>query len=247
MLYRLFLYDHSFYVDIVLRLVSSQLLILLQFLLHFISFFFFFAGHLVLSRSLCCLLHVGVFVLCLWWGISMRYQIHGWNFYFLKLFFFPFITCLARTMITAEIKSLICQVRCFSLILIPKPFWSPDWNPPVSAVISDCPRIYRLSIKMIDSCIFSTRQTDQSLIWMLHHILKNRSHRFILQYYHNSHCKWLLCRCPWCNGYRRRKWTRRHEFKSSTRLIAFHIVLILLGKVWIQLFSLQLWVNSGTD
>ena len=20
-------------------------------------------------------------------------------------------------------------------------------------------------------------------------------------------------RCPWCNGYRRRKWTRRHEFK----------------------------------
>ena len=25
----------------------------------------------------------------------------------------------------------------------------------------------------------------------------------------------ILCmRCPWCNGYRRRKWTRRHEFKS---------------------------------
>ena len=22
--------------------------------------------------------------------------------------------------------------------------------------------------------------------------------------------------CPWCNGYRRRIWTRRHEFKSST-------------------------------
>ena len=29
--------------------------------------------------------------------------------------------------------------------------------------------------------------------------------------------------CLWCNGYRRRKWTRRHEFKSWTRLIAFHI------------------------
>ena len=41
-------------------------------------------------------------------------------------------------------------------------------------------------------------------------------------------------RCPWCNGYRRRKWTRRHELKSSTRLIAFHIALIPLGKVWIQ-------------
>ena len=37
--------------------------------------------------------------------------------------------------------------------------------------------------------------------------------------------------CPWCNGYRRRKWTQRHEFKSCTRLIAFHIALIPLGKV----------------
>ena len=54
-------------------------------------------------------------------------------------------------------------------------------------------------------------------------------------------------RCLWCNGYRRRNWTRWYEFKSWTRLIAFHIVLIPLGKVWIQLFSLQLWVNSRTD
>ena len=37
--------------------------------------------------------------------------------------------------------------------------------------------------------------------------------------------------CPWCNGYRHREWTRRHEFKSWTRLIAFHIALIPLGKV----------------
>ena len=29
---------------------------------------------------------------------------------------------------------------------------------------------------------------------------------------------------------RRRKWTRRHEFKSWTRLIAFHIALIPFGK-----------------
>ena len=56
-----------------------------------------------------------------------------------------------------------------------------------------------------------------------------------------------ISRCPWCNGYRRRKWTRRNEFKSWTRLISFHIALIPLGKVWIQLFSLQLWVNSRTD
>ena len=38
-------------------------------------------------------------------------------------------------------------------------------------------------------------------------------------------------RCPWCNGYRPGKCTRRHEFKSWTRLVAFHIALIPLGKV----------------
>ena len=38
-------------------------------------------------------------------------------------------------------------------------------------------------------------------------------------------------RCPWCNGFRSRKWTWRHEFKSWTRLIAFLIALIPLGKV----------------
>ena len=52
---------------------------------------------------------------------------------------------------------------------------------------------------------------------------------------------------PWCSCYRRRKWTRRHEFKSWTWLFAFHIALIPFGKVWIQLFSLQLWVNSRID
>ena len=57
----------------------------------------------------------------------------------------------------------------------------------------------------------------------------------------------LWWRCRWCSRYRRRKGTRRHEFKSWTRLISFHIALIPLGKVWIQLFSLQLWVNSRTD
>ena len=57
----------------------------------------------------------------------------------------------------------------------------------------------------------------------------------------------IYCEVTGCNGYRRRKWTRRHEFKSWMRMIAFHIALIPLGKVWIQLFSLQLWVNSRTD
>ena len=54
-------------------------------------------------------------------------------------------------------------------------------------------------------------------------------------------------RCPWCSRYHRRKWTRLYEFKSWTILIAFHIALIPLGKVWIRLFSLQLWVNCRTD
>ena len=36
---------------------------------------------------------------------------------------------------------------------------------------------------------------------------------------------------PWCNSYRRWNWTRRYEFKSWTRLIAFHIAIIPLGKV----------------
>ena len=50
---------------------------------------------------------------------------------------------------------------------------------------------------------------------------------------------------PLCYSFR--KWTRRHEFKSWTRLMAFHKVLIPLGKVWIHLFSLQLWVNNWAD
>ena len=50
-----------------------------------------------------------------------------------------------------------------------------------------------------------------------------------------------VCVCDNCiyiyrrNGYRRWKLTRQHEFKSWTNT---------LGKVWIQLFSLHLWVNK---
>ena len=53
-----------------------------------------------------------------------------------------------------------------------------------------------------------------------------------------------MWRCPWSNGYRRRKWTRRHELKSWTRLTASHIA---LGKVWLQLFSVELWMNRRVD
>ena len=43
--------------------------------------------------------------------------------------------------------------------------------------------------------------------------------------------------CPLCNGY-------RHEKMDTATRNQIHIALILLGKVWIILFSLQLWVNS---
>ena len=52
-----------------------------------------------------------------------------------------------------------------------------------------------------------------------------------------------LGRCPWCNRYRHWKWAWRTEFKSWTRLFAFHIARIPLGNVCIQLFSLKLWVD----
>ena len=66
---------------------------------------------------------------------------------------------------------------------------------------------------------------------------------FLLRQKYINVCK----KVPVSNGYHSRKWTRWYKFKSWTRLIAFHIVLIPLGKVWIQLFSLQLWVNSRAD
>ena len=57
----------------------------------------------------------------------------------------------------------------------------------------------------------------------------------------------LILKRLWCNGYRRKKWTQWPKFKSWTRLFVFHKALIHLGKVWFQLFSLLLWVNSRAD
>ena len=83
-------------------------------------------------------------------------------------------------------------------------------------------------------------------------ILNFQESTIILNAHSKKVWKHIICTshiytCPWYNGYHRRKWTRGHEFKSWTRLIAFHIALIPLGKVWIQLFSLQLWLNSRAD
>ena len=85
---------------------------------------------------------------------------------------------------------------------------------------------------------------------------RNQCRLICYKYHHHNqvpwHSFWLSItivhwRCPLCNGYRRRKWTRQHEFKSWTTLITFHKALIPLGKEWIQLFSLQLWVNSRAE
>ena len=54
-------------------------------------------------------------------------------------------------------------------------------------------------------------------------------------------------RRSWQNSYCCRRWTRWFEFKSWTRLFVFTFVLIPPGKVWIQLFSLQLWVNNRAN
>ena len=41
----------------------------------------------------------------------------------------------------------------------------------------------------------------------------------------------------WCNGYHKIKWTRRTDFKSWTRLFAFHFILMLLLKGMNPFFS----------
>ena len=56
-----------------------------------------------------------------------------------------------------------------------------------------------------------------------------------------------LWRCSWSNGYCDRKWTQQHKFKFWMRLIAFYVALIPLGKVRIQLSSLQPEINSRAD
>ena len=93
-------------------------------------------------------------------------------------------------------------------------------------------------IKEIQQRVF---HPDLQLFWWGGQNWVNIIRRKVLAIYN------FFSRCPWCNVYRRRKWTQQHEFNSWTSLIAFHIALILLGKVWIQLFSLQLWVNSRAD
>ena len=50
-----------------------------------------------------------------------------------------------------------------------------------------------------------------------------------------------------CNSGRHKAWTQRYEFKSWTRLFAFNIALIYLGKdVYLTIVS-PVWENSNAD
>ena len=51
----------------------------------------------------------------------------------------------------------------------------------------------------------------------------------------------------WHNAFSHRKWTWQPNFNSWVRLFVFHIILIPLWKVWIQLFFCQLWINKKAD
>ena len=49
---------------------------------------------------------------------------------------------------------------------------------------------------------------------MKHQIISLKTKLYWPEYTNNTHY------CPWCNGYRRGKWTQRHEFKSWTDCIS---------------------------
>ena len=55
--------------------------------------------------------------------------------------------------------------------------------------------------------------------------------------------------CMLCNAYPCGQWMKRSELKLSTRPTAFQKAFIPLGKkkVFAQLFSVQLWIDSGSD
>ena len=57
-------------------------------------------------------------------------------------------------------------------------------------------------------------------------------------------CVWKYL---WCIRYRHSKWIRRLEFKSRSKRLEFHLVLITLGKLWTNNSSSYAWVNSKVD
>ena len=50
--------------------------------------------------------------------------------------------------------------------------------------------------------------------------LSQKESRKRIRQYHGDNKNTRKWRCQWCNGYRRRNWTRRHEFESWTDCIS---------------------------
>ena len=72
------------------------------------------------------------------------------------------------------------------------------------------------------------------------------SKKFVMEIF-SSLLNDLDWRCPWCNGYRHGNGHGDTSSNPGREWLHFHIALIPSGKVLIQLFSLQLWVNSRAD
>ena len=86
---------------------------------------------------------------------------------------------------------------------------------------------YSRSCKQINVLSSTPWWTNQNQF----HIIVNPSSVISGKYLDRKLCiNKIFRRCPWCNGYRRRKWTRRHEFISWRKLIAFSHSTNTLGK-----------------
>ena len=87
---------------------------------------------------------------------------------------------------------------------------------------------------------FNHNTTRTPPFHLLELLSKQASHTYLLTY---IHIRKLNDVWGYSYGYSLKKWTRWSEFKFLSRLFSFHIVLIFLEYVWIQVFSFPRWVN----
>ena len=142
------LYDlYYVHMNLFLRLVSSHFLTSSQFIFHSLCVF---SGFFVLSpRSFCRLLCVAIFVLIRQWEMTTRPPFHVHTFLFLDDFasFLPVWPKRA-------VRDSTAQVGCLSVndkFLTHESFWSPDWNHPIRALLSDWYQVQLQPIKLVDS------------------------------------------------------------------------------------------------
>ena len=131
------------------------------------------------------------------------------------------------------------SIKCFvtsSLLLLSVSLWHTDSD--CLRTVSESSRCLRLFREMF-TCLKGNIYLCKRIIKI--HFCIVVVMRFDLKY------TVTMRRRSWCTGYRRWKWTRPTVFKSWTRLFAFYIALIFLGKAWIKLISFHLWANCGAD